>query len=310
MKIYSSIYYFSAVKYLILFLVCFFYHLCLVSATAKADTTDILLIVNGYWGKQKYSPSKCNLKCYWQYDSIQSKPIDKWNYNQHQVKLFFAQTAQYFNTDKFVFIDGGNFTVNKKAKIRAKRGYRFAKSNLSELIMDCDDKTLIRFHFLTHSMGAAYAEGLIKYIISNNMMVGKVLHLAPSEASDIRTFRNAYGPSKRIQIISESDKVVKMVNRWHFYRKDNVVAQIKDTDLFACFYESEVTRPQAGDIQHALHMRKLAYDIIYDIEKINFCGDENCIILEELSNKIPYRKICKDGVCAQFIPKKGYFIKI
>ena len=279
-------------------------------ANSGADTIDILLLVNGYWGKQKISPSKCNRQCYWQFDSIQTKNPDKWNYNQHQVKLFFEQTYRFFQTDKLLFIDGGNFTVNASAKRRSKKGFRYARKEIASLGGDSIPLSKIRVNFLTHSMGAAYAEGMIKYLINNDIMVGKVLHLAPSEASDIRTERNKFGPEKRIQIISESDHVVKMVNRWHFYKKDNVVAQIKDTDLFACFYESEITRPQAGDILHALHMRKITYDIIKDLEKLSFCGDEKCIIVEDLSNNIPYRKICKNGICAEFRPKKGYFIKI
>ena len=281
-----------------------------VVANLRADTADVLLLVNGFWGKQKISPCRCNLQCYWQYDSIQTKAAEKWNYNQQQVKLFFEQTEQYFKTNKFIFIDGGHFPVNTRAKKREKSGYRFARKQLLKLLGDSTENKIIRVNFLTHSMGAAFAEGMIKYLINNHIHVGKVLHLASSEAQDIRTCRNKFGPQKRIQIISESDHVVKLVNRWHFYKKDNVVSQISDTDLFACFYESEITRPQAGDILHALHLRKITYDIVRDLEKLNFCGDENCIVIEELSNNIPYRKVCKNGICAEFKPKKGYFIKI
>ena len=85
---------------------------------------------------------------------------------------------------------------------------------------------------------------------------------------------------------------------------------MNDIDLFACFFESDVTRPQAGDIGHALNMRKIAFDIIKDLESISFCGDERCIILENTSNKIPYRKVCKGTYCAFYDRKKGYFIQL
>ncbi len=302
--------YFSIVKAAILIFFLILFTLPPAFTKSVADTTDVLLLVNGFWGKQKFSPSQCNLQCYWQFDSIQTKSLEKWNYNQQQIKLFFEHTYQYFNTRKLVFVDGGDFTVNTGAKKRQRKGYRYVEKHIAELLGDSISLNNTRVHFLTHSMGAAYAEGMIKYLVNSKIMVGKVIHLAPSEASDIRTTRNRFGPEKRIQIISESDHIVKMVNRWHLYKKDNVVAQMNDTDLFACFYESEITRPQAGDILHALHMRKITYDIIQDLEKLNFCGDEKCIVIEDLSNNIPYRKVCKNGICAEFIPKKGYFIRI
>jgi hypothetical protein len=136
-----------------------------------------------------------------------------------------------------------------------------------------------------------------------------VLHISPSEARSIKPKRNEFGPEKRIQIISQSDGTVQMVNRWHRYKKDNLIHEMADIDLFACFFETDITRPQAGDIGHALHMRKIAFDIINDLETITFCGDERCIILENTSNKIPYRKVCKGAYCAYFDKKKGYFIK-
>jgi hypothetical protein len=279
---------------------------CLIAQPAK----DIIIFVNGFWGKQKLSPCRCNLACYWQYDSITIKPRTQWNYNQTQAELFFQECYQYFKTSHVIFVDGGHFMPITKAKKRRKKGIKYIDNQLVTILNTTKIDTNSLVHFVTHSMGAAYAEGMIEAMLKRNYRVGEVIHLSPSEAGDIRTFSNVKGPQKRIQIISQSDVTVKNVNRWHRYKKDNLIRAIPNIDYFACFYESELTRPQAGDIGHALHIRKFAFDVIKDIQQIKLCGDANsCFILENCSNKIPYRKICIHKECVLFDKNKGYFIK-
>jgi hypothetical protein len=281
-----------------------------VAQVSDSSHRDVIVFVNGFWGKQKFSPARCNKACYWQYDSIQIKPQQQWNYNQSQVDLFFQETTTYFGTSRFVFVDGGHFMPVCSARKRYKKGFQYLENQLDTIFKNNKLNENSKVHFVTHSMGGAYAEGMIQYLITHQVRVGKVLHISPSEASDIKVFRNEFGPEKRIQLISQSDGTVALVNRWHRYKKDNLIAPMKDCDLFACFFETEITRPQAGDIGHALHMRKIAFDIIKDIENVSFCGDENCVVLENNSNKIPYRKVCKGGYCVFFDRKKGYFVPI
>lgn len=275
-----------------------------------AQQKSIIFFVNGFWGKQKISPCQCNLECYWQYDSIQLKPRNNWNYNQVQAELFFQESYQYFNTKQVYFVDGGNFTPFTKAKKRRKKGTQFIDNQLDAIIKESKIDTSFSINFVTHSMGGAYAEGMIEALLKKGFKVGEVLHLSPSEAADIRTFKNKNGPSKRIQVISQSDATVRQVNRWHRYKKDNLIHSIPNIDYFACFYESELTRPQAGDIGHALHIRKFAFEVVKDIQQLKLCGDENTsIILEDCSNKVPYRKICIGKDCILFDKNRGYFIK-
>lgn len=276
-----------------------------------AQQQDLIIFVNGFWGKQKFSPCQCNLQCYWQYDSIQIKPRNLWNYNQYQAELFFQECYQYFKTNNVFFIDGGNFTPFAKAKKRRRKGTKYIDNQLDTIISKSKINSNSIIHFVTHSMGGAYSEGMIEALLKRGYKIGEVLHLSPSEASRIKTFSNSFGPQKRIQIISQSDFTVKNVNRWHRYKKDNLIKTIPNIDFFACFYESEITRPQAGDIGHALHIRKFAFDVIKDIQKIKFCGDENTsVILEDCSNKVPYRKICIGTNCVLFDKRKGYFINV
>ena len=268
---------------------------------------DLIIFVNGFWGKQKMSPAKCARECYWQYDSIAFKPRETWNYNQRECEVFFQDAYAFFNTQNVFFIDGGNFSPAASAAKRERRGRQFAENQLDSVVAKfrLDDSSSV--HFVTHSMGGAYAEGMIQHFLRKKIHVGKVLHLSISEAEDIETFRTEYGPSQRIQMISQNDATIENVNRIHGYKKENVGKVIHGCDLFACFYESEITRPQAGDIGHALHLRSFTFEIIKDLQNLDIQSVEKDFMLKNTSNKVPYHKVQKQGCCVEYNSKDKCF---
>ncbi len=262
----------------------------------NSPSNDVVIFVNGFWGTQKYSPATCNKSAYWQLDSVHFKPKTKWNYNQFQSLLFFNEVFDYFKTKKIYFIDGGNFSPITNAQTRQRKGRKFAEKHLDSLIKHFDLDKNSKIHFITHSMGGAYAEGMITcFLKEKKLKIGQIIHLSTSEAGSIKIFSNEFGPEKRIQIISSGDKVVEQINRYHRFKKDNVSIPIAGCDYFACFYENEITRPQAGDIGHALHLRKFTFDVIRDLENLDVLYENEKNTIKNNSNYVPYRKVQKNG---------------
>jgi hypothetical protein len=273
-----------------------------------SPSQDVVIFVNGFWGKQNFSPSPCPRECYWQFDSIFFKPLGRWNYNQQQCKAFFEEAMVFFNTSKFYFVDGGYFPPTATANRRQRRGRQFIINDLDKIILENNLTDSSTIHFVTHSMGGAFAEGMITALLQKKRFkIGKVLHIATSEAESIETLRNEFGPQQRIQVISQGDNTVEKVNRVHGYKKGNLGKVMPNCDLFACFYENDITRPQAGDIGHALHMRKYIFDIVRDLQNIDIEPVDNLYRLKNASNKVPYRKVKKEGCCVEYDEKKKCF---
>jgi hypothetical protein len=278
------------------------------SILPKKSREDLIIFVNGFWGNRKMSPAKCARECYWQYDSIIFKPKNTWNYNQQECEAFFQEAYLFFKTKNVFFVDGGHFSPAATARRRQRRGRKFADNQLDSIISKFHLTDSSKAHFVTHSMGGAFAEGMIQRILaSRKIHVGKVLHLSISEAEDIKTERTVLGPEQRIQVISQSDAVVEKVNRLHWYRKENVSKIMSNCDLFACFYENEVTRPQAGDIGHALHLRSFVFTIIKDLQSLDIQSVEAEHRLKNTSNKVPYYKVKKEGCCVEYNGKEKCF---
>lgn len=274
------------------------------SFVIKKPPEDLIIFVNGFWGKQKMSPAKCARESYWQYDSVLLKPKNTWNYNQHECEAFFQEAYVFFKTKNVLFVDGGHFSPMASAKRRQRRGRQFADNQLDSIISQFRLTDSSTVHFVTHSMGGAFAEGMVqRFLYSKKIHIGKILHLSISEAENIKTERTIFGPTQRIQVISQSDVTIEKVNRIHGYGKENVGKVISDCDFFACFYESEVTRPQAGDIGHALHLRSFTFQVIKDLQNL----DIEEYSLKNTSNKVPYCKVKKQGCCVEYDEKEKCF---
>ncbi len=280
------------------------------SLARLSPSQDLIIFVNGFWGKQSFSPSPVGLEGYWQFDSIFFKPKNTWNYNQQQCQTFFDTAFVFFNTKKILFVDGGDFTPTISARKRQRSGYQFAQNQLEAILQKYNLTDSSKVHFITHSMGGAYSEGMIQYFLeSKKVNIGKVVHLSISEAADIRTFKTEKGPELRYQFISQNDKTIEKVNRFHGYRKDNLGSVIEGCDYFALFYETDLTRPQAGDIGHALHLRQFVFTLLKDLQNIDIQWKDGVYQLQNTSNKVPYRKVKKQGCGVVFDEEKTNFIE-
>lgn len=78
--------------------------------------------------------------------------------------------------------DYGSFST---AQSRISAGYKYAEENFKMLISDLQPGET--FKFVTHSMGAAFAEGIVSYLIGHGYQVDEIVHINPFQAADITT---------------------------------------------------------------------------------------------------------------------------
>jgi hypothetical protein len=85
------------------------------------------------------------------------------------------------------FVDGNTLGATSNGAERFAAGYAYAKENFDKLIAPVLDKDGVQnqtVQFVSHSMGSAYAEGMIKYFEEQNIVVSKVVHLSPADPND------------------------------------------------------------------------------------------------------------------------------
>ena len=81
----------------------------------------------------------------------------------------------------------GEVNVTKE---RYNAGYEYAKNNYADLVsgMQTDAKGNITetFKVVSHSMGAAYSEGIVKFLEEKGLKVERVVHFSPADNGDFK----------------------------------------------------------------------------------------------------------------------------
>ncbi len=113
-----------------------------------------------------------------------------------------------------LFIDGScrqgsifNYVGFTTASKRFKLGRNFAKVWLEKINekIDLENCTL---NFVTHSMGGAYAEGMISFLLENKFKVKKAIHLSTADAFYIKPVKSSEKVT-RIQLGVDRDWTIK-----------------------------------------------------------------------------------------------------
>ena len=97
---------------------------------------------------------------------------------------FVENAKTILSDDNVLFLD----VKHKPASLARSRfisGYQYAKENLDYLISDMEKGE--SFKFITHSMGAAYAEGMASLLLEQGHPVEMMLHFSPYQAVQIKT---------------------------------------------------------------------------------------------------------------------------
>lgn len=86
---------------------------------------------------------------------------------------FISKAEEFLKADEVMFIDGRG-AVEGSGTLRFIEGCAYADRH-ADLFENC------RITFVTHSMGAAYAEGIIRCIAAKGADINKVIHLSPAD---------------------------------------------------------------------------------------------------------------------------------
>ena len=118
---------------------------------------------------------------------------------------FVKAAKDYFKDQSAYFVDGAK-TFASSGGYRYDAGYEYAKANYGDIVNGIFDEKGVQketVKIVTHSMGAAYAEGMIKYLDEKGIKIEKVVHLAPADPSDFNASAN-----KTVQLNIEADPVL------------------------------------------------------------------------------------------------------
>ena len=113
---------------------------------------------------------------------------------------FIKGAKTFFNDNSAGFVDGRG-AWNSTGEERFNAGYEYAKANLTTITAGMVKGESVKV--VSHSMGAAYAEGMIKYLQEQKVAVEKVVHLS---AADPSGFSASSAPTLQLNI--ENDFVL------------------------------------------------------------------------------------------------------
>ena len=96
--------------------------------------------------------------------------------------VFLKRASEVLKDDKSD-VRSYNYRLFSSARKRKKDGYQYAKSNFQSFVEDISQTEPIRF--VSHSMGAAFSEGMAEYFREQGYVVDILIHLSPYQANKI-----------------------------------------------------------------------------------------------------------------------------
>jgi hypothetical protein len=157
----------------------------------EVNEVPLIIFVCGYWNKDlPYAGEEWDEK-YWG-DGMKTS------------------ARSYFNKAKQIFLNGAG-TWHSQGSTRFANGKKYAEdrfSNVQSKFYKEVFKVKRKVMIVSHSMGAAYAEGLLKVLVSQGVNVEKVVHLSPADTSGF----SSNLPDKTYQIDIDWDPVLMYKN--------------------------------------------------------------------------------------------------
>ena len=132
-----------------------------------------------------------------------------WSSSSKNPSEFIDAACLYFNDNHILpqnFINGSGDWFGSMAWSRQSSGRNYAIANLIQLQKLLKENEVV--HIISHSMGAAYAEGIIEVLAANNINIGKIVHLAPADARNIQIKNTKL---QRIQLNATGDYVLERI---------------------------------------------------------------------------------------------------
>lgn len=238
----------------------------MVTVAIDPDGRDIIFI-NGYYNTGDGTMPK----------SIAEDQIGTESHEAYWGGKFIDKAKSYLKDATIQFHDGSG-TWNSSGTERYDAGYEYAKAKFGELtanVLDADGVQTETLKFVTHSMGAAYAEGMIKYLEEKGVQVEKVIHFSPADPSDFKASTNP----KTIQLDYINDPVL-------VYKNFDDVLKSGNNRIGGVDISATVDGPGA---HYAGKMRASAFDRVGDAEKIKFSFSHNSEVKEYLERGIVHK---------------------
>ena len=144
------------------------YNFCADDPVMKVDPNgSVVIFVNGYLG----------------FGSPQGGD-HYWN------KKFVLRSRQVFSDEKVQFLNI-NYQLLSSAKSRKDDGYEYAKHYLQGVIHNLKKGETIKL--VSHSMGAAFSEGIAQYLIDEGVPINILVHFEPYQAGRIKSVGSTEG---------------------------------------------------------------------------------------------------------------------
>ncbi len=112
-----------------------------------------------------------------------------WNHDEGSELGFVLGAKDYFGTEE-VFFTAEDYSNFSSLKSRVAAGERYAKSQFDELVKDLKKESAV-LHFVTHSMGAAFGEGIAHYLNRQGYTIGTLIQINTFQAAHLTTLHTA-----------------------------------------------------------------------------------------------------------------------
>ena len=175
----------------------------------KVIPKPVIIYVNGYWNGDLPYSSGDNLKNYWG----SSFMISARNTNLVEKEYFINGANTFFSSGITRFNDGKLFAETRFTN----QSSDFYKKIILSL-QDNNGKYIKPLYFVSHSMGGAFAEGMISFLTSKGVPIAKIYHFSPADVSDF----TATLPEQTIQIDIFPDPVLAYKNIDDIYYISNI----------------------------------------------------------------------------------------
>ena len=121
---------------------------------------------------------------------------------------FVKGAKSYFHDNDVVFLNIDH-EMSSSAISRISKGYDFAQKFFDELTSTLGENETLKF--VSHSMGAAFAEGMARYFILHGINVSEIVHLNPFQANDITTVNPTNNLTKTTDYQNTDDPVINKI---------------------------------------------------------------------------------------------------
>ncbi len=137
--------------------------------TFISEMTPLIIFVNGYWNTRAEIAGGDYHEDYWGSPFLHEA---KTYFHSSQTPGFYVNGAEgYFSSGKKRYAKGKELAENR---------YNNPQSKFHGAVFKYKRKIMV----VTHSMGAAYAEGIISFLKSKDYIISKVVHFSPADNSD------------------------------------------------------------------------------------------------------------------------------